>query len=85
MAMIDISEPRLIILFIEGLTEPLRGWVNAYRPPTLQDDILYTRDLVNSMPKTKTFSKPVMPQRDQDRNPFQREQKSKEKLDDETR
>jgi hypothetical protein len=25
----DISEPRLVILFTEGLTEPLRGWVKA--------------------------------------------------------
>jgi hypothetical protein len=30
-AVTDISEPRLIMLFIEGLTEPLRGWVKAYR------------------------------------------------------
>jgi hypothetical protein len=28
-AVTDISEPRLIMLFIEGLTEPLRGWVKA--------------------------------------------------------
>jgi hypothetical protein len=31
----DISEPRLIMLFTEGLTEPLRGWVKAYMPHTL--------------------------------------------------
>ena len=31
----DISEPKLIMLFTEGLTGPLRGWVKAYRPPTL--------------------------------------------------
>jgi hypothetical protein len=35
MAVIDISKPRLIMLFTEELTEPLRGWVKAYRPPTL--------------------------------------------------
>jgi hypothetical protein len=52
----DISEPRLIMLFTEGLTEPLRRWVKAYRPPTLQDAILRTRDLADSVPKTKTFS-----------------------------
>jgi hypothetical protein len=63
----------------------LRGWVKAYRPPTLQDAILRTRDLADSVPKTKTFSKPFVPQRDQDRKPFQREWKGKEKLDDETR
>jgi hypothetical protein len=61
MAVIDISEPKLIMLFTEGLTEPLRGWVKAYRPPTLQDAMLLTRDLPDSVPKTKTFSKPFVP------------------------
>jgi hypothetical protein len=42
MVVIDISEPRLIMLFTEGLTEPLRGWVKAYRPPNLQYAILRT-------------------------------------------
>jgi hypothetical protein len=60
----DISEPRLIMLFTEGLTEPLRGWVKAYKPHTLQDAILRTRDLVDSVSKTKTFSKPFVPQKD---------------------
>jgi hypothetical protein len=85
--MIDISEPRLIMLFTEGLTEPLRGWVNAYRPHTLQDAILRTRDLADLVSKTKTFSKPfvIVPQNDRDRKPFQREWKGKEKLDDDTR
>jgi hypothetical protein len=60
-AVIDISEPKLIMLFTEGLTELLRGWVKAYKPPTLQDAILRTRDLADSVPKTKTFSKPFVP------------------------
>jgi hypothetical protein len=85
MTMTDILEPRLIMLFTEGLTEPLRGWVKAYRPHTLQDSILHTRDLADSMSKTKTFSKPFVPQKDRDRKPFQREWKGKEKLDDDTR
>jgi hypothetical protein len=61
---IDISEPRLIMLFTEGLIEPLIGWVKAYRPSTLQDAILHTRYLAYSVPKTKNFSKPFVPQRD---------------------
>ena len=85
MAIIDISEPRLIMLFTEGLIEPLRGWVKAYRPHTLQDAILCTRDLANLAPKTKPFSKPFVPQKDKYRKPFQREWKGKEKLDDEIR
>ena len=63
-AMTDISELRLIMLFTEGLIEPLRGWVKAYMPPTLQDAILRTRDLADSLLKTKTFSKPFVPQKD---------------------
>jgi hypothetical protein len=85
MAVTDISEPRLIMLFTQGLIEPLRGWVKAYMPPTLQDAILCTRDLADSMLKTKTFSKPFVPQNDRDRKPFQREWKGRENLDDETR
>jgi hypothetical protein len=38
----NISNPRMIMLFTEGITEPLRGWLKAYRPPTLQDAILHT-------------------------------------------
>jgi len=61
MVVTDISEPRLIMLFTKGLTEPSRGWVKAYRPPTLQDAILCTQDLADSVPKTKNFSKPFVP------------------------
>ena len=35
----DISESRLIMLFTEALTEPLRGWVKSYRLTTLEDTI----------------------------------------------
>ena len=35
----DVSESRLTMLFTEALIEPLRGWVKAYKPPTLQDAI----------------------------------------------
>jgi hypothetical protein len=57
----DISEPRLIMLFTEWLTEPLRGWMKAYRPHTLQDSILCTRDLAELVEKTKPFYKPFIP------------------------
>jgi hypothetical protein len=35
MMVTDISEARLVMLFIEGLTEPLQGWVKAYKPTSL--------------------------------------------------
>jgi hypothetical protein len=84
-AVTDISEPRLVMLFTEGLTEPLRGWVKAYRPHTLQDAIRRTRDLADSVPKTKPFTKPFVPQRDKDQKNLLREWKGKPKLDDDTR
>ena len=31
----DISEACLVMLFVEGLSEPLRGWVKAYKPAIL--------------------------------------------------
>ena len=49
----DISESWLIMLFTEALSEPLRGWVKAYRPITLQDAISRTLDLQDSVPKNK--------------------------------
>jgi hypothetical protein len=33
----DISEQILVMLFTEGLVEPLKGWVNYFMPHTLQD------------------------------------------------
>jgi hypothetical protein len=56
----DISEQRLVMLFIEGLLEPLRGWVKAFKPETLQDAIVRTRDMEGAVPKTKkNFPNPL--------------------------
>jgi hypothetical protein len=41
----DVSQTRLMILFTEGLMEPLKGWVKAFKPTNLQDAIWRTRDL----------------------------------------
>ena len=41
----EISEARPILLFIEGLVEPLKGLVKAYQPTTLQEAVSRTRDL----------------------------------------
>jgi hypothetical protein len=60
-AVIDIFEHRLGMLFIESLTNPLRGWVKAFKPHTLQDAIFRTRDMGDSVQKTKTFNKPFVP------------------------
>jgi hypothetical protein len=41
----DISPTRLMMLFTEGLMEPLKGWVKDFKPTNLQDVIWRTRDL----------------------------------------
>jgi hypothetical protein len=41
----DVSQARLMMLFTEGLMEPLRGWVKAFKPANLHDVIWKTRDL----------------------------------------
>jgi hypothetical protein len=57
----DVFEERLVILFIEGLVEPLRGWVKYFRPNTLQEDIMKTKDMEDTVPK-KTSTKTFIPQ-----------------------
>jgi hypothetical protein len=41
----DIFPTRLMMLFTEGLMEPLKGWVKYFKPTNLQDAIWRTRDL----------------------------------------
>jgi hypothetical protein len=55
----DVSQARLMMLFIEGLMEPLRGWVKAFKPTNLQDVILKTRDL-GSTTKTRFTPRPPL-------------------------
>jgi hypothetical protein len=59
----DISQQRLVMLFTEGLVEPLRGWVKAFRPTTLQDAIMKTQDMEDTTVSKKAPVKPFIPQR----------------------
>ena len=69
----DVSKSRLTMLFTEALTEPLRGWVKAYKPSTLQDVISRSIDLQDSVPKNKFPLKTNFPVRDKDKKPFQQD------------
>jgi hypothetical protein len=40
-----MSPTRLLMLFTEGLMEPLKGWVKAFKPTSLQEAIWKMRDL----------------------------------------
>ena len=69
----DVSESRLIMLFSKAVTKPLRGWVKAYKPSTLQDVINRTRDLQDSVPKNRFPIKTNFPIKDKEKNHFQQE------------
>ena len=66
----DISESRLILLFTEGLAEPLKGSVKAYRPTTLQEAVSRTRDLQDAIPRTKYPPRPSLPHKFQNQKPL---------------
>jgi hypothetical protein len=51
-------ESKLFIMYIEGLTKSLRGWVKAFKPITLQDVIEHTKDLVGASYKNKVTLDP---------------------------
>jgi hypothetical protein len=51
----DMSESKILMMYTEGLTEPLRGWVKAFKTETLQDVIECTRDLVGAVSKNKVM------------------------------
>jgi hypothetical protein len=72
------------MLFIEGLLEPLCGWVKDFNPETLQDVIVRTRDMEGAVPKTKKKSKPFIPQKIKNKNPPGKEGIGKEILDEAT-
>ena len=54
------------MLFSEALTEPLRGWVKAYKPSTLLDAINRARDLQDSVLKNRFPLKTNFPVKDKD-------------------
>ena len=69
----DISESRLIMWFTEALIEPLRGWVESYRPTTLADAIRRTRDMQDAVPKIRLPPKTNSHIEDEERKPVQKE------------
>jgi hypothetical protein len=48
MVVSDISEHRLVMLFTKELTNPLRIWVKDFKPHTISEAIVRTRDMGDS-------------------------------------
>lgn len=63
-----ILERRLIVLFIDGLFDPLRGWIKTFNPPSLQEAIKKARDMESSSSKNKFLFKTFPHDRDKRRD-----------------
>jgi hypothetical protein len=57
----DVSQARIMMLFTDGLMEPLTGWVKAFKPTNLHDAIWKTRDL-GSAAKARFTRRPPLNQ-----------------------
>jgi hypothetical protein len=64
----DVSQSRLMMFFTEGLMEPLKGWVKAFKPTNLQDAIWRTRDL-GPTTRPKFIPRPPLNTRGRDQRP----------------
>lgn len=53
----DISERRLIVLFIEGLSNPLCTWIREFDPPTLQLSMKKARSMDHAHSRNKSSSR----------------------------
>jgi len=64
----DMSPNRLMMLFTKGLMEPLKGWVKAFKPTSLQEAIWKTRDL-GLVVKPKFIPRPPLNNGGRDQRP----------------
>ena len=55
----NISERRLVVLFMEGLLEPMRGWIKAFASPNLQEAMKKARSMEFAEPKSKSLHKEI--------------------------
>jgi hypothetical protein len=64
----DMSPTRLMMLFTEGLMEPLKGWVKAFKPNNLREAIWKMRDL-GPATKPKFIPRPPLNSGGRDQRP----------------
>jgi hypothetical protein len=64
----DVSKSRLMILFMEGLMNTLKGWVKDFNPTNLQDAICRTRYL-GTAAKHKFMPRPPLTTEGRDQRP----------------
>jgi hypothetical protein len=78
-----ISQQRLVILFMKGLVEPLRGWVKAFRPTTIHEALMRCQDTKNTLNK-RVPSKSFIPQGGKETKVPHKSWTGKDKEDEET-
>ena len=82
------SERRLVVLFMDGLSNPLRGWVKGHDPAKLQEATKKARDLVPSFFRSRFQHRDSYMERDKekDKKYFQKDAQPKgdNKLDNDT-
>jgi hypothetical protein len=89
MLVTDVFERRILVLFMDGLADPLRGLIKALNPPTLQEAIKKARHMDSSSASKNKFQAKSFPSRkDKDSKPFHREaqppKEESKRLDNET-
>ena len=87
MLVTDISERRLVVLFMDGLSEPLRGWVKGHDPVTLREATKKAHDLAPSSLRRKFQHKNSNMKRDKEKEkkPVHMDaQHKRDKLDNDT-
>ena len=53
----DVSERRMVILFTEGFSEPLKGWIKAFDPPSLQEAMRKAQSMELTTPSSRFTSR----------------------------
>ena len=66
----NVSMGRLVLLFTEGLEDPLKCLVKSHKPTNLNDAMSLTRDLQNVFSRTRF---PPKPNSIFERNPWQKD------------
>lgn len=69
---IGITEVGLVMLFVEGLAKPLRGWVKSFEPTTLRAAINKTKDLQDVASKNNSLLNLLSLKRAKRSSPFRR-------------
>lgn len=56
---IDISERHQIVLFMDGLKEPLRGWIKGFNLCTLNEAIKKVRDMATFLQNSCSYTNTI--------------------------